>query len=51
MNKYYELETYSDDNHRVHIYTNCINPIKLVNEFIKNINNKKLLQLIMKLTM
>ena len=45
MNKYCELETYSEVSNGFHIYANCFNPMKLANEFIKNINNKKIISI------
>ena len=41
INKFCKLEKYNHDN--IHIWAECSNPIKQTNEFIKNINNKKII--------
>ena len=41
INKFCKLEKYNHDD--IHIWARCSNPIKLTNEFIKNINNKKII--------
>ena len=41
INKFCKLEKYNHDD--IHIWAECSNPIKLTNEFIKNLNNKKII--------
>ncbi len=41
INKFCKLEKYNHDD--IHIWARCSNPIKLTNEFIKNLNNKKII--------
>ena len=41
INKFCKLEKYNHDN--IHLWAECSNPIKQTNEFIKNINNKKII--------
>ncbi len=45
INKYYELYKHNgeEDNSGIYVWTDCTNPLKLVKEFIKNINNKKII--------
>lgn len=41
INKFCKLEKCNHDD--IHIWAECSNPIKLTNEFIKNLNNKKII--------
>ena len=43
INKYCTLENNLSDEHGIHFYSNCPQPTKMVREFIKNINDKKII--------
>lgn len=45
INDYFEVDYYDNDNGSFHIWTQCINPMKLIKDEIKSINNKKIINL------
>lgn len=45
INKYYDIEDIISNENGIHIWSYCSDPIKLVREFINNLNDKKIISI------